>query len=158
MKSVVTEFVSSASLASPLTSDFHLKPSDERNIDWIKVTNQENKTSRFVTETNDKINQMEDSHQLEEPVRKSLFTNIPPYLNYLPNGKVLGLLFINVYLLHGLSSESLGGWALPGAHGHHGGPEGVSVAGAGGAHPHGGHGGEEQAQQGEVLQGVWTVL
>ena len=34
---------------------------------------------------------MEESHQTQpsEPVRKSLFTNIPPYLNYLPNGKVL---------------------------------------------------------------------
>jgi len=34
---------------------------------------------------------MEESHQTQpsEPVRKSLFTNIPPYLNYLPNGKNL---------------------------------------------------------------------
>ena len=97
---------------------------------------------------------MEDSHQLEEPVRKSLFTNIPPYLNYLPNGKVMGFILTHVYLLHVFTPESLGGWPLPGAHRHHGGPQGVFVAGAGGAHPHGGHGGEEQGQQGEMLQGV----
>ena len=35
---------------------------------------------------------MEYSHQPEEPVRKSLFTNVPPYLNYLPNGKVVFVL------------------------------------------------------------------
>ena len=26
-------------------------------------------------------------NSLEEPVRKSLFSNVPPFLNYLPNGK-----------------------------------------------------------------------
>ena len=100
---------------------------------------------------------MEDSNHLEEPVRKSLFTNIPPFLNYLPNGKVLGS-WLRYYsamcTLYVFSPEFLGGWPLPGALGHHGGPQGVSVAGPGGAHPHGGHGGEEQGQQGEMLQGA----
>ena len=46
---------------------------------------------------------MEESHQTQpsEPVRKSLFTNIPPYLNYLPNGKVL------VKLLNGMMIDFL---------------------------------------------------
>ena len=49
---------------------------------------------------------MEESHQTQpsEPVRKSLFTNIPPYLNYLPNGKVLVTGYIIELLHDGFSS------------------------------------------------------
>ena len=68
----------------------------ERNI-------HSNQEMSFVTETNDKIKKMEDSHQLKEPVRKSLFTNIPPYLNYLPNGKVMVTLIL--YLARKLISS-----------------------------------------------------
>ena len=42
-------------------------------------------------------------------MRKSLFTNIPPYLNYLPNGKVLGLLFSNVHFMSSPQNRSEAG-------------------------------------------------